>query len=102
MTTSNKVVMQWVLLGVAVFLVALFTSYFLHAFLIRSWVLALVFMVAMEGVGGLAVFTVVRTVEDAKTYLRLEANLMEIRTQLTFHTLVKGTNGYAPGLKKEN
>ena len=88
-TTPYKVVTQWVQLGMAVVLLTLVTSYLLHFHPSGYWGLAFVLLGGMAGAGALAIFLVVRSVHNGKTYLCLEANLTEIKTLLTFHTVAR-------------
>ena len=91
-TNVYRVVTQWICLGILTTLIILL-SHCLHPFL-ASYGLGLLVLGGVAFVGGVGVFLVVLSIANAKTYLGLEANLAEIRTLLTFNTVVKAMTGY--------
>lgn len=87
-STPQRVIAQWVVMGVATVLLAPLLDYCLHDILAAyglSWIL----LVVMAGLGAFGVFWTVVTVMNGQTSQVYEANLNEIRTLLMFNTLLK-------------
>ena len=85
-TYAEHVIFKWILMGIAIFLLAPFVDYFLYGYL-APYGLGWLLLAAMAGIGGLGGLMVVVTLVNGRTGLAYEANLTEIQTLLKFITI---------------